>query len=288
MHNGFNISLIAPAGTRVSAISGAGNGDVSDLSSGEIRDALEAVLSSDAFVPARLMCRLLRYLVQRRIDDPANHFKEYLIGLEVFGRDPARYNTAEDPIVRVQIGRLRERLRLYYAGEGRHAQVHFSIPTGAYIPLIGRSERERTDGASDAGADGDTALAYFVEINEVRALAGDLAGAGFAQGLWEEISDSLFHAFGGRIAVLGTPRFTTDDVAQAGAARRYVLDGSVRIEGCRVRASFRLVDSATGRIAWSGQFDQQAAPGIAVQQQLALEICTALAAFFFPHRGWRS
>jgi TolB-like protein len=270
------------------AISVAGNGGAFDLPQTEIRDALEAVLASGAFSPARLMCRLLRYLVQRRIDDPANNFKEYLIGLEVFGRDPASYNTADDPVVRVQIGRLRERLRLYYAGEGRHAVVQFSIPTGAYIPVIGRSERYRADAAIDAGADGDTEQAYFVEINEVRALAADPAGAGFAQGLWEEISDSLFHAFGGRIVFHGIPRCAAGDVAPAGAGRRYVLDGSVRIEGWRVRASFRLVDSATDRIAWSGQFDHQASPGIAAQQQLALDIRTALAAFFSPHRVWRS
>jgi hypothetical protein len=46
----------------------------------------------------------------------------------VFGRRPADYSPGEDPIVRVQLGRLRHRLELYCSTEGRHDPVSLRLP----------------------------------------------------------------------------------------------------------------------------------------------------------------
>lgn len=57
------------------------------------------------------MSRLLAYLVERAITDCARDTSEYAIGIGVFDRDPLHYSPGEDPVVRVQVGRLRTKLK---------------------------------------------------------------------------------------------------------------------------------------------------------------------------------
>ena len=85
-----------------------------------VREALQRVLTSKRFAKARRCAALLAYLVERALlcDETAASPPEHEIGVAVFGRDPASYLPADDPIVRVQAGRLRLRLTAYYADEG--------------------------------------------------------------------------------------------------------------------------------------------------------------------------
>ncbi|MBB5367085.1 MULTISPECIES: hypothetical protein [unclassified Janthinobacterium] len=237
----------------------------------EIMAALERLLGSAVFTRAHRMCRLLQFLVERRLACAAQNFKEYVIGVEVFNRNPALYDPADDPIVRVQVGRLRERLRLYYAGDGRHAGVIFSIPVGGYVPHI-----HRPDGCATLAGQ-----SYMLALKSVRAIAADPASHWFSQGVSEELSDLLFRAFGSRIV----PHTFSGAESADGTSRppnniRYWLEGSVRIEHARVRASFRLVDAWAACIAWSWQFDLQGPVTILLQEQLAADVCVQLQIYF--------
>ena len=49
-------------------------------------------------------------------------------------RPPARPHHCTDPIVRVEAGRLRDRLSSYYEGEGLADRMLISIPKGGYVP----------------------------------------------------------------------------------------------------------------------------------------------------------
>lgn len=229
----------------------------------EVRAALAALLASKLFAHAHRMCLLLRFLVERHIGNASARCKEYVIGLEVFGRDPALYSTAEDPIVRVQISRLRERLRLYYVDEGRRARLVFSIPVGTYVPQIRR--------AACIGRVPDTVPDFLLALASVQPLGGGRVALQFAQGLHAELGDGLFQLFGNRVVTRGAAR-------RHGPA--YRLDTGVRVEGRRIRASVRLVDGASGRLAWSQQYDRHGAAGMAMQRQVAQAICLALGPFF--------
>ena len=91
--------------------------------------------------------------------------KEYTIALEVFDRS-ADYDPAVDATVRVEAGRLRSRLREYYAEEGVADRLIFSLPKGGYrvVLTMGAEARER---AKEAFA-GDMSL-------ERQKLPGDAA-----------------------------------------------------------------------------------------------------------------
>ncbi len=95
-----------------------------------IRSQLEQLLASDAMSKSGTNRRLLSYLVQRSLEGTEGP-KELEIAIDVFGRD-ANFNYGGDSLVRVAMRGLRQKLHEYYAGAGKHDQVVFEIPKGAY------------------------------------------------------------------------------------------------------------------------------------------------------------
>ena len=100
-----------------------------------VRDEMDQILRSKAFTRAHRSQLLLRYIVERTMVEPEWPVKEYSIALEVFGRD-ASYDPSVDATVRVEAGRLRTRLREYYADEGRESPVLIEVPKGGYRAVI--------------------------------------------------------------------------------------------------------------------------------------------------------
>jgi serine/threonine-protein kinase len=64
--------------------------------------------------------------VERTLEGRGDHLKEYLLGVEVFGRDGA-YDPRIDPVVRVEARQLRFKLTEYYATEGRDDPVRILV-----------------------------------------------------------------------------------------------------------------------------------------------------------------
>ena len=66
---------------------------------------------------------------------PATISKEFLIGVEVFGKEGS-FDPRMDPIVRVQARRLRTRLTRYYREEGQTDEILIELPKGGYVPPL--------------------------------------------------------------------------------------------------------------------------------------------------------
>lgn len=92
---------------------------------------LDRVLESRVFSSARRSRGFLRYVVEHSLAHPGDHLKEYSLALDIFERDPS-YDPSVNATVRVEAGRLRSRLREYYAGEGRDDPIVIEIPKGGY------------------------------------------------------------------------------------------------------------------------------------------------------------
>lgn len=60
---------------------------------------------------------------------------------------------------------------------------------------------------------------------------------------------------------------------------RFVLEGSVRTSGKRIRLTAQLVEAATGHHLWADQYDRQVGDVFALQDELTKEIVRNLAAF---------
>src|SRR6185369_12077873 len=100
----------------------------------ELDSQLQKILSSRTFAKSHRLQDFLRYTVARISHGSAEPLKEYLLGVEVFGRK-ATFDPRFDSIVRVQASRLRQKLEEYYRDEGRADRILITVPKGAYTPV---------------------------------------------------------------------------------------------------------------------------------------------------------
>jgi hypothetical protein len=131
----------------------------------EIQKQLGKIIHSKAFRHCSALQRLLQYLVAKAIADRYAEIKEYTIGVEVFERGQ-NYDPQTDTIVRVQIHRLRQKVKEYYESEGINDPIFVEIPKGHYIrepvgPVTAEKRNgsaRRSCGATDAGALGSSRI----------------------------------------------------------------------------------------------------------------------------------
>lgn len=242
---------------------------MNEIEENQIREACEEILESNAFTKAHRMRRLFRFLVEQAVAGENRNTNEHTIGIEVFDREASAYMPGEDPIVRVQIGRLRQRLNAYYAANKPRGGIEIRIPVGSYMPVI-----QRPPAASDESGGLSRLMVQPVQYVAER---GD--GKAFAHGLYEELVDQLFRAFGD-VFVAPCASAGADAGSVGGPGQRidphHSIESSLRIDTERIRASIRLVDSAFKRIAWARHFDCSVHFGIQQQEELATTICSAL------------
>lgn len=114
----------------------------------EIRAGLERVTSSAGFRSGRRISALLEYLVEQTLAGNQDRIKATSIAIDVFGRDE-NFDQQRDPIVRVEAGRLRNKLKDYYQGDGINDPLVIDIPKGAYVPTFTlRRDPESVQGES--------------------------------------------------------------------------------------------------------------------------------------------
>src|SRR5260370_10006319 len=113
----------------------------------EIRLALQTILASESVTWSQQLSRLLKYLCDSLIAHGADRIAEYTIGTEALGR-PSDFDPNQDAAVRVEMLRLRRRLRDYYNTEGSSDAVRIVIPPGQYAPVVTRANGEPKEHAT--------------------------------------------------------------------------------------------------------------------------------------------
>ena len=103
---------------------------------------LERILASATFQQVDRLKRFLSFIVTEAIAGRGDQLKEYVIGVQVFGKEDI-FDPRTDPIVRVQARRLRARLVRYYREEGRPDELIIELPKGGYAPAFKRPRRRR-------------------------------------------------------------------------------------------------------------------------------------------------
>ena len=242
-----------------------------------IRAELARVLESPIFAQSERLGRFLRFAVEHAISGSEDGLKEYVIGTEVYDRRPP-YHPSQDSIVRTEARRLRTKLKEYYESEGKDNPVFIYFRPGSYIPVF----RPKTPLSGLQVETGSPEEQVFIEgagvpvavIPFVDASAQPLS-AEFARGVTDELVHELMQCEGVRVVA-------TSSIAQFGSQAQdiasfalklgvqIVFEGSVRLEGTRVRVTSRMV-SADGFQLWSQRFDAEAIPSsfFAVQEQFA-------------------
>jgi hypothetical protein len=118
----------------------------------EARAEVDSVLKSAAFVRSPRLARLLQYLCTKYFAGESDQIKEYHIAVEVLER-PESFDPAQDAIARVEVHRLRKRLREYYEAEGTDHPLRIVIPIGQYAPaFISAQADEHGQALSDSAS----------------------------------------------------------------------------------------------------------------------------------------
>ena len=246
-----------------------------------VREQLDRILHSGPFRHAPRRQRFLTYIINEIMAGRGEKLKGYNIGLEVFDR-PDTFDPNADPIVRIEAASLREKLREYYETEGRDDPVHIELPKGTYAPQIEISGAPRN---ISRGAAQPTQSAPPT-LPSIAVLAFDDLSTGqnlshLGDGVAEDIITALSR-FPDFLVVARNSSFTYKgkpvDVRQIGKELGvgYVVEGSVRKEGDKLRIVAQLIDSKSGKHVWAERFDRSGADPWSLQDEITGMIVSTL------------
>jgi adenylate cyclase len=231
-----------------------------------IRAEVARILSSVEFSGSRHLTNFLRFVVEESLAGRGDRLKERNIALGALGRD-ADFDPRLDCIVRVVAGKLRRALDRYYAVGGAANPLRVAVPAGSYVPVFQQPAGTPAERSSRAAAAPGSMpprangvgrpLLAIVPFRTHTAgaderLLGDLLAEDVAVRLsrrsWLEVLDYRSSS---------PPGAEVDDV-QGAAARvsaNFALAGTIGRVGDRVRLTVRLIDVASGVLAWAERFE---------------------------------
>ena len=100
-----------------------------------VREQMRQLAGSELFINAPRQIRFLDYVVQTVLDGEGAELNQARIAIAALDRGPD-YDPSIDSSVRVEAGRLRSKLREYYAGVGQNDPIRIFLPKGRYSPEI--------------------------------------------------------------------------------------------------------------------------------------------------------
>ena len=222
--------------------------------------------------------------MEETISGRGTHLKEFLVGMEVFGKD-ARFDPRTDPIVRVQARRLRARLSRYYTEEGQEDEIVIDLPKGGYAPVIKRAE---------IAAPKRLVAATLVSRNTVVVLpfadhSQERDQDYFCKGIGEEIIQTLMRR--NNIRVVSPENYASfraesdprDAASRLNAA--ILITGSVRKSRAEVRITTHLIDGLSGRYLWTDSMDRCLEDIFAIQEEVAAAVGEKLSTEFSGGRA---
>lgn len=100
----------------------------------EVRAQVRRIVADPAFPGAGRCGAFLQYVTEETLAGRVKRIKGYTIAVEVFGRGEGF--SQDDPVVRIEAGRLRRALELYYLSAGHADPILIDIAKGGYVPTF--------------------------------------------------------------------------------------------------------------------------------------------------------
>ena len=254
---------------------------------------VEKILLSAPFAQSGRLQRFLKFVVTETLAGHADRLKGYTIGVEVFDRDPS-FDSAIDAIVRVEAARLRAKLREYYEQEGREDPVRIELPKGRYAVQVevrrpGPMSAPATLVARESEVASPTVALHPLPVESKPSLAvlpftnlsSDAEQGYFADGVTDSLitelsrlpdlfvisrhSSFIYRNMNKRVEEIGR---------ELGV--KYLVEGSVRRAGNKVRITTQLIDAVSGGHLWAERFDRELQDIFAVEDDVVRRILAVL------------
>ena len=262
-----------------------GQTDGTAPSVGHIRAELEKILSSPAFDATVRMRKFLAFVVEMAVSGRADELKAYTIATEVYGRS-AEFNPAEDTVVRIQAGRLRRALDMYYLTDGKSDPVRINIPKGTYVPCFAYGS-EPVPTPLEPGISFPGEAGPLIAVLPFANLTGDPQNNYFAAGFTEEVAIELthyedFYVIGCRPAFGAEGNMAHVEANLKDLGVRFLIEGSIRKVNQLMRIGIKLTDAKTGVHLWAEQYQQDLTAGnmLRLQEDISREVVARIAGEF--------
>ena len=277
----------------------------------QIQSQLDRIFASETFVSSKRIRELLEYLVNESGREGRPRLKELAIGIAVFGRDET-FDPRIDSVVRVEVGRLRSKLREYYAGVGVDDPVRIEVPKGAYVPTIGIAQKR-----NDSTMVPPTRRLWPKVVGiafSILVLAAGIIFLTMQEGLspasvstegthtlavlplndWTGNTDDYFSEAMTDVLIASLSGYPELRITSLSSVMNYkathlqpsqiaeqlgvesIVDGTVFREADRVRITVNLIDAIENRNIWSETYNRSMTGVLALQEDVASEIARQL------------
>ena len=305
MHSVFqnnNFSVLGKSSRSMHSSAAGRQQESAEISDEEILEQLSRMLSDDLFMRSERLSRFLRFIVEQTLAGRACDLNQYAVGLAVFDKTPS-FDPNIDPIVRVEAGRLRAKLREYHATSGLADPIRIGMTKSGYVPVFKRSGPKTVsfepvafvsqaakespvtgpsaNGTNPAFGDKKIAIAVLPFAN----LSRDAASDQFCRELSDRMSKELARLTSRAVRVV-------DPIVDGGGngaeireiGRKYdaevVLEGSLQTVRKQVRIFSMLARSVDAYGIWAdsydGSFDDLCSPQSNTLRAIAEDVAKAL------------
>ena len=227
-----------------------------------------------------------------RLEPQAFDLLEYLI------RNRERVVSRDDLIASIWSGRIvsdsamttRINAARYAIGDTGKAQRLIKTVPRKGIRFVGTVREEEAGGSLGTNAASPLPTSYLalpdkpsIAVLAFTNMSGDPGQDYFSDGITEDIITGLSR-FSELFVIARNSSFQfkgkSPDIRQVGRELgvRYVLEGSIRRAGDRVRISAQLIDAVTGAHRWAERYDRELKDVFAVQDEVSLAIVAILVA----------
>ena len=248
----------------------------------------------------RCAVEVQREMMERNADVPAGRRIEFRMGINVGdiikdGRDiygdgvnvAARLEGLADPggicVSRAARDQVRDKLEVAFEDMGEQQVKNIARPVRAYRILLGE---DSLSARTLSGAPAKSSLALpdkpSAAVLPFTNMSGDPEQEFCADGIAEDVITALSR-YPSLFVIARNSSFTYKgravDVKQVGRELgvRYVLEGSLRKAGNRIRVTAQLVEAETGNHVWAERYDRDLADIFTVQDEITDAVTTAIA-----------
>jgi TolB-like protein/Flp pilus assembly protein TadD len=249
----------------------------------KVQELLQQILASRSFEGVERLKRFLSFIVAETLAGRGDSLKEYAVGEYAFDKG-ANFDPRNDPIVRVQARRLRDRLTRYQQEEGQNDEIVIDLPKGRYVPVFREREISKSEKKSPT---------IMLDRNSVTVRAFEHHDSDVELGyLAKRITQEITHKLAGVeeltvVASEGSRVSGRNHTSSAASNVATIVTGSIQRAAEKMRVTWQLVDTDSDSILASQSLDWPAdSPSFDLQEQVAHDVCHTLKKGLLE-AGWR-